>query len=86
MQRLSPLEFPDILFDANKQSRCSYPWEITPVGGGFFVNFDELGPKKTVPICPERLKKKGYVYEYAKLVNTPWQGTITSGYLFKRVR
>lgn len=86
MQQFTALDFPDTLFQQNKQSRCSYPWETTLPGGGFFVSFDELGVKKTIPVCPDRLKKKGYVYEYAKLNNELYQGKRVSGYLFRRMQ
>ena len=85
MQQFTALDFPNTLFQQNKQSRCSYPWETTLPGGGFFVSMDELGPKKTVPYLPDRLKKKGYVYEYAKLNNEVFQGRKVTGYLFRRM-
>jgi hypothetical protein len=70
------LDFPEKEFLRNKQSRCSYPWEKTPVDGGFHVPFEDLGKKKSVPTLPNNLKDKGYRFEYAKL---------ESGYLFKRI-
>jgi len=70
------LDFPEDKFLQNKQSRCSYPWEKTSVGGGFLVPFSDLGKKKSVPTVPNSLKEKGIIYEYAKL---------PAGYLFKRI-
>ena len=70
------LDFPEEKFLENKQSRCSYKWEQTPVGAGFLVPFSDLGKKKSVPTVPNSLKEKGIAYEYAKL---------PSGYLFKRI-
>jgi len=70
------LNFPEEEFQRNKQSRCSYKWEQTPVGTGFLVPFSDLGKKKSIPQVPDSLKKKGIAYDYAKLPN---------GYLFKRI-
>lgn len=72
------LNFPEKEFIENKQSRCSYPWDTTPVGGGFDIPFADLGTKKSVPTCPDSLKKKGVKYEWAKVDDKQY-------YLFKRI-
>ncbi len=81
----SPDQFPVKLFNEKKISRCTHPWDKTPVGGGFFV---DAASCKSAPSLPDRLKKQGYVYEYAKLVNDTIPGTVHSvtGYLFYRLK
>lgn len=74
--KYSILDFPEKAFVENKQSRCSYPWDTTPVGAGFEVPFSDLKSAKTIPSCPDSIKKKGVVWERAKL---------KSSYLFKRI-
>lgn len=76
IQKYTVLDFPEKEFQSNKQSRCSYPWEQTPIDAGFLVPFGDLGKKQSVPTLPANLKNKGIRYEYAK---------VPSGYLFKRV-
>ena len=77
IEHYNPIQFPHDDFKRFKQSRCSYQWENTPVGGGFKVPFSELGKKKSVPQVPNSLKKKGIKYEYATLPE--------GAYLFYRV-
>lgn len=76
IEKYTVLNFPEKEFLENKQSRCNYPWENTPIGAGFLVPFEDLGKKKSVPTLPSNLKSKGVKYEYAR---------IDRGYLFKRV-
>ena len=85
VQSFDPVKFPSAIFQQKKVSRCSYPWEKTQVGGGFFIDEGQLSKKKSVPVCPDKLRDKGIAYEYAKLDNDTLDGKIVTGVLFRRV-
>jgi len=69
-------DFPEKALAENRQSRFSDPWDTTPVGTGFEVPFCDLKSAKTIPNPPDSIKKRGIVWERAKL---------KSSYLFKRI-
>ena len=69
-QYYNGLDFPFEEFKKHKKNRSrsgGYLWEETPVGSGFKVSFDEIGPKKTKPSLPKRLRDKGVRYENVTL-------------------
>ena len=71
------------IFTSHKISRCVIPWENTQPGQFFLLDFEG---RKNAPSVPERLKQKGYQYEYAKLDGVFYQGRKRSGWLFKRIK
>ncbi len=81
----APSNFPEELFIKRKVSRCQHPWDNISVNGGFFVDAKDV---KTAPSVPKRLTDMGVVFEYAKLDNDLFPGTVNrvSGWLFKRIK
>jgi hypothetical protein len=67
MHTFSSNDFPIEIFNRNKSTRCRYPWYTTPVNGGFYMSFKELGGRNKRPEVPSKLLKQGQKWECAQI-------------------